>query len=294
MLGAVVQTETTIRLYEPGRSAADQLCAQSAILVVRIPKSASTTLAALALQALPDARRFLVPNTLDLDGELSAWQRLRHWRHAAGHNARGHGTLRQSQAFTRISKTIEPGDLIIGGHADFDTCRRALGPALKFVTVVRNPTTRVISEYTYARAGHKRKRWLSRFDASLVAKAAARYDFESYLDFLRDRSDVYADIASRYIGLKPGVEIAAHLAANAFHIGTVDNMTLFAREFGRKTGVAVGTQHLNPTVRKVDHLPTPRERTLIEQLYARDFELYEECLQREAALTATRKPSRSP
>lgn len=263
-------------------------------MVVRIPKSASTTLSALARQAFPTARQFFVPNTLDLDGELSAWQRLRHWRHALRHNASQYEVLQQSLAFARISQSIKPGDLVGGGHADFDTCRRALGPTLKFLTVVRNPTTRVISEYAYARAGHKRKPWLSRFDASLTAKAAARYDLEGYVRFLYDRADVYGNLACRYIGLKPGTDMATHIATHAFQIGTVDNMALFARELCRKTGTAASTPHLNATIRKVDHLPTPRERSFIEQLYARDFELYEHCLRREAQLTATRKPFRSP
>lgn len=249
---------------------------EALVVVVRTPKSASSSLAAIVAQAFPAARTFMLPNTLDIEGSISALQQLRHIRHAARINYRWHRLLRLAHVFERINTHAVPGDVLTGGHIDFDTCRNALVRPAKFITLVRNPVDRSLSEYAYARAGHGRKHSLAKWDASLVAKAAGRYSFEGYLDFLTDHRAAFGDIACRYVGLKAGDDIAAHFAAHAYHFGTLDNLPAFARGLGAKAGRMVEERHLNPTTAARINL-TPAERRKIERLYAGDFVLYDWC-----------------
>jgi hypothetical protein len=255
------------------------------IVVIRTPKSASSSLAAIVEEALPSARRYILPNTLDIEGSISALQHLRHIRHAARVNYRWYRLLRLEQVFDRINIEASAGDLLTGGHIDFDTCRRKLTRAVKFVTLVRSPIDRSLSEYAYARAGHSRKNSLAKWDASLVAKAAARYNFEGYIDFLTDHRAAFGDIACRYVGLRAGDDIAAHFAAHAFHFGTVDRLPAFVRGLSEKTGRDVHLRHLNPTVTPAHVTLRLIEHRKIEKLYASDFELYDWCRTQEAQPT---------
>lgn len=249
-----------------------------AVAVIRIPKSASTTLTAMALQAFPKARRFFIPNTLDPDGALSAFQRLRHLRHKLRHNLHHHGVFAQSDAFERIGAKIATGDVIVGGHFDFESCRRQIATPLRFVTLIRNPVSRVVSDYAYARSSFWKKSAWSRFDAGLAAKMAARYDFAGYLDFLSDHRDLYGDIACQHIGLRAGDDPSRYLAQHAFAIAALENVSGFARELADKTGHAVAADHLNRAASPASLTIGRSERRKIEQLYANDIILYDWCL----------------
>jgi len=261
------------------------------IVVIRTPKSASSSLAAIVGQAFPAARAFVLPNTLDIEGSISTLQQLRHIRHAARINYRWHRLLRLEQVFERINIQANPGDILTGGHIDFDTCRTKLARAARFITVVRNPVDRSLSEYAYARAGHRRKRGLAKWDASLVAKAAGRYSFEGYLDFLTDHRAAFADVACRYVGLRAGQDIAAHFAAHAYHFGTVDNLPAFANGLAEKTGQKVEVRHLNSTEAPTPIKLTQAEHRKVERLYAGDFALYDWCRAQEVQ-TPPRRPAR--
>jgi hypothetical protein len=264
-----------------------RLDADALIVVIRTPKSASSSLAAIAAQAFSDGRAFMLPNTLDIEGSISALQHLRHIRHAARVNYRWHRLLRLEQVFERINLEAKPGDFLTGGHIDFDTCHNALTRPFKFITLVRNPIDRASSEYAYARAGFSRKNRLAKFDASLIAKVAGRHSFEGYLDFLTDHRAAFGDIACRYVGVKPGDDIAAHFAAHAYHFGTVDNLPAFARGLAARTGHIVEERHLNATTAARIKL-TSSERRKIEKLYPGDFALYEWCRAQETHAAAPR------
>jgi hypothetical protein len=264
--------------------------ASALIVVIRTPKSASTSLATIVEQAFSDARSFILPNTLDIEGGISALQHLRHIRHAARINYRSHRLLRLSKVFARINAEAAAGDLVTGGHIDFATCRRHLARSVKFVTLIRDPVARSVSEYTYARAGFQRKSYLEKIDASLVAKAAGRLSFEGYLDFLTDHRAAFADIACRYVGLSFDDDIAAHFTAHAYHFGTVDNLAAFTNGLARKTDKAVPVRHLNPTDAPARLRITASEHRKLERLYARDFELYEWVRAHEPQARQQRRP----
>jgi len=263
------------------------------IAVIRTPKSASSSLSSIALQAFPDARCFILPNLLNLEGAISRFQRLRHMRHSARVMFNAHKTVRVGRVFDLVNREGRKGDLLIGGHIDFDTCRRNVTRQVKFITLVRDPFDRVISEYAYSRAGHHRKWAVAKFDASLVAKAAGRYTLHGYLDFLLEHATVFGDIACRHLGVAPGDDIAAHFAAHAYHFGTVDNLTDFADGLARKTKRPVQVPHLNRSSKAGTTALTPDMKRKVERLYANDLMLYEWC-RRTPSRTAPRPILRAP
>lgn len=257
------------------------------IVVVRVPKSASSSLAAMALQAFPDRRIVKLPNTLDLDGRCSALQRLRHARHVTRLVLRDHGTLSLTSVFDKINAMQPQATMVTGGHIDFDACRTRIAHRLKMITIVRNPIDRSVSEYAYARAGFTRKPAHTKFDASLTAKAAGRYSYEGFLDFLIERSDAFGDITSRYLGWDGLRDLDAYFAENVFHFGVVDDLRSFAAGLARKTGHAVRMEHLNTGPSVLESALKGGERSKLERLYPKDFELYDWCRTHE---TAHRQP----
>lgn len=240
----------------------------------------------LAARACEGSRTFFLPNTLDLDGEISSFQRLRYARHAMRLNYRHHRVLRLGEVFAAIGRDAKPGDMITGGHIDFQTCREKLPQNMKMIALIRNPVERSLSEYAYARHGFNRKSPWTKFDASVVAKAAGRYSYDGYLDYLLEHSAVFGNIACRYLGRAPDADIAGHFDKYAFHFGTVDNLDGFAKSLARKTGRNVALQHLNRTLLPTDRIITHATRAKIERLYAADFEVYEWARRRETAAVA--------
>ena len=142
------------------------------------------------------------------------------------------------------------------------------------ISVVRNPGARALSEYNYARNGHRKKWLFQRFDAGLVAKAAHKYNFEGYLDFLREHKNVYGNIACKFLGIEDTRNIATHFAAHVFHIGRLEDLGSFVQGLRAKTGTPVNFPHLNKTASKAATSFGSSESRKLEDLYAQDFELY--------------------
>jgi hypothetical protein len=255
--------------------------ASELIVVVRIPKSASLSLSAMALQAFPDRQVFVLPNTLDLDGRHSFFQRLRHARHVTRLTLKHHRTLSLARVYARINQAASAGALVTGGHIDFESCRKAFSHDFQMLTLIRNPVDRSLSEYDYARDGFAKKPFLAKLDASLIAKAAGRYSYEGYLDFLLERRSAFGDIACRYLGV-PGADFARHFADHVFHFGLVDDMRSFAAGLARKTGHDFDVQHLNSSANVSNRLLSKAERRKVEDLYANDLALYEWCRRQDA------------
>src|SRR5579872_755402 len=122
----------------------------SLLLCVRVPKSGSTSLGAALRFAFSSRGSFYVPNTLDLDGCLSRFQRVRFHRNRLRNLLAHYRSPWLARAFEQIEQKAVPGDLLCGGHIDFGTVRKHLSKDIKIVTILRNPYDRCRSEYFYA------------------------------------------------------------------------------------------------------------------------------------------------
>ncbi len=261
------------------------------LLCLRVPKTGSWSLDAALSAGLAGRRNFFVPNTLDLDGRHSRFQRLRFLRGQVRNLLAYYGTPSLGQAFRYIDRHARGGELLRGGHCDFQTVQNLLSRRVKIITVLRNPYDRCRSEYHYARVNHLRKSRLCRLDSSTIPQVAAKCDFESYLDFLLEHRDVYGNIASSYLGIQESDDIGTFFRRHVFHAGVLEQSANFAETLGEKLGQPVEFPHLNQTG-SGDYVPLRKStKSKIERLYARDFAIYDHVL---FARCSHRRPAITP
>ena len=249
--------------------------ADSVLLCVQIPKSGSSSLSVLLHETFADRRVFYLPNTYDADGAVSPVYRYRFRRSQRRNLSKRYGSSELGDAFETISAKAKPGDLIDGGHIAFGTTRENVSCKLRMITILRDPVTRSLSEYNYARAAFEQRSAVRKLTAPLMPKIAGTRDFDGFLDFMEENRDVYGNIASRYIGWDGASELSTHFAQNMFHAGVLEDTAGFARGLSEKLGKDLVFPHRNRTSRKTITRVTPRQRERIEHLYARDIALYE-------------------
>jgi len=225
--------------------------------------------------AFADRRSFYLPNTYDADGEVSAVYRYRFRRSQRRNLSRRYGSSRLEDAFEKISAEAKPGDLVDGGHITFATVRKNAACPLRMITILRDPVTRSMSEYNYARASFQQRSYVRRLTAPLMPKIAGTRDFDGFLDFIEENRAVYGDIASRYVGWDGECDLAAYFAHNVFHAGVLEDISGFTEGLSEKLGKELVFPHRNRTAHKAVTRVTPRQRARIERLYARDVTLYE-------------------
>ena len=244
------------------------------LLCIRVPKSGSASLMRGLEEALAGRRIFYLPNTLDPDSQVSRLQRLRFLRARFRNLFRHYGSFSLRSAWSRINREAVPGDLVMGGHFDFQTARRHIARPLGIITLLREPVARARSEYDYMRRNQLHKPPLRRFDSSVLHKAAGRYDFDAYLDYLFDRRHIYGDIACQYLGWNGSEQISDFFARHVFHCGVLERSTEFASGLAEKLGRPFSLPHENREPAARPEI-TPVQRARLEQIYPRDMELYE-------------------
>lgn len=245
----------------------------SLFLCIRVPKSGSQSLMRGLAASFARQRVFYVPNTLDPDSRVSRMQRLRFLRARFQNLSRHYGTVSMRALWARIDRDALAGDLLMGGHVDFRTVSANIPRPLKIITLLREPIARARSEYDYMRRGYARKPLLSRFDASILHKRAGRLDFDSFLDFLFAHRAIYGDIASQYLGWTGTDNLAGFFANHVFHCGVLERSEDFARLLSLKLCRPFALPVENRAASERPEI-TARQRSLLEQIYARDIAMY--------------------
>jgi hypothetical protein len=243
-------------------------------LCVRVPKSGSKSLMSGLGDAFASQRIFYLPNTLDPDSQVSRLQKLRFLRARFQNLSRHYGAISMRSVWGRINSEGAPGDLLMGGHADFRTVQAHIRRPLKIITLLREPIARARSEYDYMRRGQLRKPMFRRIDSSVLHKAAGRYDFDAYLDYLFDRRHIYGDIGCQYLGWDDSEEISTFFARCVFHCGVLERSAEFAVELGDKLGRPFSLPHENREPASCREI-TAKQRSRLEQIYPRDIVLYD-------------------
>jgi hypothetical protein len=244
------------------------------LLCIRVPKSGSESLRRGLAAAFAQQRIFYLPDTLDPDSQVYRLQRLRFYRSRWKNLFRHYRSFDIRTAFRCIEREAEAGDLVMGGHIDFRSSAIGIARPLRIITLLRNPFSRARSEYDYMRRGFLKKTRLSRFDASVLHKAAGRRDFDSYLDYLFTHRAIYGDIACHYLGWNGRDDLANFFATNVLHCGVLERSREFETTLAEKLGRPFSLPHDNRVAADPARI-TNSQRAILERVYPRDLELYE-------------------
>jgi hypothetical protein len=243
-------------------------------IVIRVPKSGSTSLANMLRAALPDARVFSMPTDPAAHAHMPALERLRLARNRARALWRNYRALSLDAAWRKIAAEARAGDIVTGHLRHGDA--RLPGHALRHITLVRDPLARLLSQYNYSREGFARRGALRRWYHQGQVQAAARHDFSGYLAWLEDHRDAYADQAARFVyGDATVNDPIAFLRAHYFHIGRVENLDAFRAGLAARLGTSVPARHDNTSARRDATALAAADRPRFERLCARDLALYE-------------------
>lgn len=175
--------------------------------------------------------------------------------------------------WSHIDNHAKAGD-VISGHFSYGR------PALekfeqKYITIIRNPITRVISDYNYSGYRHNQSKPFYHFIKSGKQKQAANQSFSDYLSFLLEHKEMYENPATKYIVGSMHNDPYTQLKTNFFHYGTLENFEKFSVILCEKLNAPVKTNWTNKTPPKKTFEINKSDQRLIELLFDMDLSLYE-------------------
>lgn len=245
------------------------------LIFVEIPKSGSTSVSRMLRRQFDPTAILAFPRTIELDAELSAVQSARFKIKVMRTRMKVYNCLTQAQMQRVIANKEQEISLILG-HLHFQSLTLNHKRPL-YLTLMRNPYDRALSDYLYTRQRMAKKTG-RHFYQNARLKAAARYDFGSYLSFLMEHRDIYGNEACRYIVGDSSFRDAYECLRNEyFHYGTLEALDGFAAELADKLDLSeIPLHHENKTINR-DHSSEmgAKERALIERLYDRDLDCWE-------------------
>jgi len=242
---------------------------------IRVPKSGSTSLARMLNEAFAGRQTFYMPHTLNLDAAISRFQEARFARTRSRNLMKRYRTFSLEKAFEIIASRASDGDLINGGHIDFPSVRKNIGRKAKIITLLREPAARCRSEYEYCRNAYLKSGHLRRIDISARCKAAAKYSFDGFLDFLLDWREGYGNVAANYVGWDGEQDLQAFHEENVFHSGALEESERFEHGLSEKMEMHVRMPHENNGQNDESYEITRAQKAKIETIYPRDYQLHE-------------------
>lgn len=223
---------------------------------------------------LPDARSFDMPTPPSAHVAYPLIERLRLARRRKRLLWRNFQTLSLDRAWQDVAERARAGD-IVTGHIRFGDPMLP-GWRLNYITCVRDPVARVLSDYNYARLGYQKRGFLRRLYHHGQLMAAGRYDFSGYLAFLDDHRDEMGDrIAGYVMGSHIHSDPAAFIRDNYFHIGVLERLDQFCTGLGDKLNTRIVLRHDNKTERNAETMLRAADRPIFERVFARDIAVYE-------------------
>lgn len=250
------------------------MASKIAHVLVRVPKSGSTSLQSIAASALPDARVFETPETArTISKGVTLYEHFRSRRRRWRHFMKAQGAWTEAGFWKGVNAEAADGD-IVAGHLcygeprmpDFD---------LRYITLLRDPRERMLSSFNYDRVGFKRRPGWRRSMATGQLQASGK-TFEHYLNHIADPDRRAIQPASMYVlGDENPADDLAFLKDRYFHFGVLDQLDLFARGLGNKLGGEASAEWKNRTPKQKHAALSPAETRLIETIFARDVEMYE-------------------
>jgi hypothetical protein len=225
-------------------------------VLVRVPKSGSTTLFWMMKSALPEASLYRMPKLMRSDEGPS---RLEKWRESRGRVRRFWKLFRalsEEGAWRRLADRLNDGD-IDTGHFAFGT---PVLPGFRadYITLLRH-----------------------RLYHGGAVRAAGHLCFGDYLSFLEEHRELFENIATRYVtGARSCDDPIGFLDRHYHHWGAVERLEMFAEGLSAKLGVPVQPRHERVTSNKPEITLSQSDRSRFERLFGEDLRMYEMALHR--------------
>lgn len=248
----------------------------SILILVRIPKSGSTSVSLMVRKPFPVERTLAMGPTINPDADLSALQDFRIELKKLKKRLKKYHAVTVPQMLRTIK--AREGDLdLITGHIHYGFVKlKSKEP--RHITVIRDPVARARSDYFYTRERMGKKAGHSWYQSERLKIAATR-DFENYLSFLHERKASYGNTASRFIIGESEFETAFDCLEKGFyHYGLLEDLPGFIEGLAEKTGLeGFEVVHARKSSKPEEETALSQaERRLIEKIYDADLECYEQ------------------
>jgi len=243
-------------------------------IAIRVPKCGSTSLQQVLENALPTARCFDMVGQIYGDPEVSTRERFRAFVKVNRRLLKDYHCFGAKASWAKIDRLACSGDMVAGHFSISEVVIHR--HATRFVTVLRNPITRLLSDYNYNRNGYNKRNILQQSILNGRIAAAGRYNFEGYLSFLLDHQQSYGRYMSHYVlGDQPVADKLAFMQNHYFAFGTLEKIDRFCTDFEQKSGAQTASVAKNVTPNKAKLSLSQRELALAERLCEEDLALYE-------------------
>jgi len=243
-------------------------------VVIRIPKSGSSSLIHMVREAFPDARFYKLPHSDFGDWGVTALDKVRFVRQQKRTLLANFGTFSLEKALQSIDDSSRDGDVVGGGHFSLKTLR-SMKSDLKFITLIRDPAKRLLSEYNYSRNQYKKRISMNRIDTSFSKKMASKHDINTYVSIMLEHKRNIGNIACQLLDVKSSEDIRNRLS-HLYHFGVLENMAGFIEGLREKSGRELTAIANNVTPNRAADSIDADTRRKIEELNDLDFELYEQ------------------
>lgn len=243
-------------------------------VIVRIPKSGSNSLRGMVSAALPGTPVHSMPNPSKPDAGVSMLENLRVARGRIRRRWRNYRVLTNDQAWEKIARTAKSGD-IVQGHIGFGDPQLP-GFELDYITVIRDPVQRLMSEYFYSQRGFEKRSIFRKLYNYGRLRAASKLGFSDYIAYLHERRHLYANRATRFItGARACEDPGAFLMENYFHFGTLEHIDQYVSTLSEKLGSRVPPTHRNKSENRRDISLSRQDLSRLEDLYSEDMKLHQ-------------------
>ena len=243
--------------------------------VIRIPKSGSRSLGIMVEKSLPSSNHFKIPQlTVDTPEHLHPAEKFRARRRII-QGLLKYRALNTEMLWRNISQKAHDGD-ILSGHMPYGIAQLP-GWHLHYITLLRDPIDRVISEYYYSRKGYlSRPRWRRMYHKG-SAEVTGTQSFSDYVRYLCDHRPRFSNPTLKYVtGGDTCEDPLSFLKEHFFHFGILERMDLFASQLAEKLDSPVCQVWENKSEVVDKYMPTEEDLELLHSLLDRDIDFYRE------------------
>ena len=243
--------------------------------VIRIPKSGSRSLGVMVEKSLPSSRHFKIPQLwVDTPEHLHPAEKFRARRRMI-QGLLKYRALNLEMVWKHVSTMAHDGD-IISGHMPYGV-QQLPGWHLHYITLLRDPIDRVVSEYHYSRQGYlSRPRWRRLYHKG-HAEVTGTQPFSDYVRYLCAHRPRFSNPTLKYVtGGDSCRDPLSFLKEHYFHFGILERMDLFTRQLAEKLESPVCQVWENKSEAVHKYVPTEGERELLHSLLEKDIDFYRE------------------